>query len=108
VTGLAVLAAAGALSWVLRIGLITLLPAERLPAAFRAALDHLAPAVLAAIVATELAQAVESGAGAGAGAVAAPLLTAAVAGAVAWTTRSLALTVGCGLGAAAALGFLLR
>ena len=44
----------GAVSWVFRIAFITLLPAERLPARVQTALDHLAPAVLASIVAVEL------------------------------------------------------
>lgn len=40
--------------WVMRIAFVTLLPAERLPAGFRSALDQLAPAVLAAIIAVEV------------------------------------------------------
>jgi len=39
--------------WLLRIGFIVLVPADRLPARVRAALGHLPPAVLAALVAVE-------------------------------------------------------
>ena len=39
--------------WLLRICFIVLVPADRLPARVRAALDHLPPAVLAALVAVE-------------------------------------------------------
>ena len=46
--------ALGAVSWVLRIAFITLLPADRLPARLQNGLEYLAPAVLAAIVAAEL------------------------------------------------------
>jgi branched-subunit amino acid transport protein len=44
----------GAVSWVLRIAFITLLPGDRLPARLQNHLEYLAPAVLAAIVAVEL------------------------------------------------------
>ena len=42
-----------AVCWVFRILFIVLVPADRLPAGARAALGHLAPAVLAALVAVE-------------------------------------------------------
>ena len=41
----------GAISWVLRIAFVLLVPADRLPAAVRRGLDYLAPAVIAAIAA---------------------------------------------------------
>jgi branched-subunit amino acid transport protein len=46
--------ALGAVSWVLRITFVTLVPADRLPARLRTGLDYLPPAVLASIVAVEL------------------------------------------------------
>jgi len=48
---LLVLAAA---TWLLRIGLLVLVPASRLPTGVRASLEHLAPAVLAAILVVDL------------------------------------------------------
>jgi branched-subunit amino acid transport protein len=42
-----------AVCWVFRILFIVLVPADRLPVGARAALGHLAPAVLAALVAVE-------------------------------------------------------
>jgi branched-subunit amino acid transport protein len=53
-TALLALLALGAVSWVLRITFITVLPADRLPARLRTGLDYLPPAVLASIVAVEL------------------------------------------------------
>ena len=45
----------GALAtWLLRVGFITLLPADRLPEGLRRALRHAGPAVLAALVVTSL------------------------------------------------------
>jgi branched-subunit amino acid transport protein len=43
----------GLACWVLRVLLIVMVPAERLPGRIREALGHLAPAVLAALVAVE-------------------------------------------------------
>ena len=53
-TTLLVMAALAAICWVFRIAFIVLVPAQRLPAGVRRALGHLAPAVLAALVAVEL------------------------------------------------------
>jgi branched-subunit amino acid transport protein len=50
VTIVATLVAAGAVSWLLRVTPITLLPASRLPASARRLLDHAAPAAIAAMV----------------------------------------------------------
>ncbi len=54
-TALGAMLLLGATCWVMRSLFISLVPAERLPDAIRQALDHLAPAMLAALVAVELA-----------------------------------------------------
>jgi branched-subunit amino acid transport protein len=86
---LLVLVAAGVVSWSLRIAFITLVPAARLPKRVRAALRHVAPAALSALVVTGLTKQ--------AGSAAQPPswapLGAAAAALVAWRTRSLAATV---------------
>jgi branched-subunit amino acid transport protein len=83
-----VLAAAAAVTHALRTVLIIVVPAHRLPAALRRALGHLAPAALAALVAT----AVVGHRGLPALVVPGPLHTAlvalAVAALVAWRTRN--------------------
>jgi branched-subunit amino acid transport protein len=53
-TALLALLALGAVSWVLRITFVNLLPADRLPTRLRNGLEYLAPAVLSAIIAVEL------------------------------------------------------
>lgn len=56
-TGMAVtLLACVVASWVLRVLLVAVLPAERLPSRVRKVLPHVAPAVLAALVAGHLAR----------------------------------------------------
>jgi branched-subunit amino acid transport protein len=55
---MATLLVVAALTWLLRINLLVLVPAARLPAGLRAALDHLAPAVLAAMLALQFADSV--------------------------------------------------
>jgi branched chain amino acid efflux pump len=46
----------GALAtWLLRVGFVTILPADRLPVRLRRALPHVGPAVLAALVISSLA-----------------------------------------------------
>lgn len=99
----AVLLAAGLTSWALRVGAITLLPADRLPPRARRLLDHAAPAAIAAMV----------GAGvAGGGSVTelasrTPLLLGAlVTAVVAWRSRGLVLPVVAGLATAGLLGVL--
>jgi branched-subunit amino acid transport protein len=52
-SALAVLAAGGLASWVLRILFVTLVPAQRLPARFRAAIASAGPAAMAALLMTE-------------------------------------------------------
>jgi branched-subunit amino acid transport protein len=79
-------------TWFLRVALIGLLPADRLPARFRHALDDVAPVVLAAMVANSLV--------AGGGVAALPsrgLVAALVAAAVAWRTSNLVATVATGV-----------
>jgi branched-subunit amino acid transport protein len=48
------LGAAAAATWLLRVALITLVPARRLPASLQRGLTHLAPAAFAALVVTAL------------------------------------------------------
>ena len=56
---LAAVVALGLLCWVLRATFVLLVPADRLPAVVAQALNHLAPAALASIIAVELTSAVE-------------------------------------------------
>jgi branched-subunit amino acid transport protein len=89
-------------TWLLRIGFITLVPAELLPGRVRLALDDVAPAVMAALLVTHLA----NGQGLG-GLVLADVLAALVAAAVAWRTRQLSATVVVGIAAAGLFRLLL-
>ncbi|MGZ4602806.1 MAG: AzlC family ABC transporter permease, partial [Kineosporiaceae bacterium] len=50
-------------SWLLRIGLIVIVPVSRLPGTLRSSLDHLAPAVLASIVTVDLSHTVPAAPG---------------------------------------------
>jgi branched-subunit amino acid transport protein len=100
-TAFLVLFAAGAVSWLLRVLFITLVPASRLPAGLRSALEHGGAAVPAALIATALAHQ----GGPAALVVPSPALLALVAsGAVAWWTRQLAATVAAGVAAFWLLG----
>jgi branched-subunit amino acid transport protein len=83
--------ALGAVCWVFRVAFIAVVPAERLPARVRDGLVHLAPSVLAALVAIEL-----SGlASAGSAATGALVLAAAAAVALAARrTGNLLLAIG--------------
>jgi branched-subunit amino acid transport protein len=99
----AVLLAAGAVSWIFRVAPIALLPAARLPASARRLLDHAAPAAIAAMV----------GAGIAGGAALSDLgprvpvlLGAVVAAMIAWRRRGLVLPVVAGLAVAVALAAL--
>lgn len=81
-------------SWLLRIALIVLVPASRLPAQVRAALDHLVPAALASIIVVHLTQTL--------GTTPPALLPSTVAAAgllavVAWRTRNVPFTAGLAL-----------
>jgi len=93
-TALAVLLPVGVISWLFRIGAITLLPAGRLPTVLQRNLDHAAVAAIAAMV----------GAGV-AGGTTLPdlgtrlpvLLGAAVTAVIAWRRRGPVLPVAAGL-----------
>jgi branched-subunit amino acid transport protein len=92
----ALLASAGAVvvTWVLRILLITLVPAARLPSAVQRALPLVGPATLMALVAAALF-------GSPGGGQPAFLVGALLTGAVAWWRGNIVLATGVGLGAVA-------
>ena len=98
-TGLTAMLLLAAVCWVFRIVFIVLVPAHRLPSVARRALGHLAPSVLAALVAVET-QASARGGG---------LTTLYVVGSVVvmalvvWRTHSLVWAIGIGTTAAALL-----
>jgi branched-subunit amino acid transport protein len=94
---LALLLAAAA-TWFLRVLFITVVPACRLPPRLRAALADVSPAVMAALLVTQLAH----GEGIG-GLVLSDVLATLVAAGVAWWTRQLAATVVVGVVAAGLL-----
>jgi branched-subunit amino acid transport protein len=94
-TALAALIGAAVVTWVLRVLLITLVPATRLPGVARRALPHVGPAVLMALVAAALF-------GSPGGVRPAFLLGAALTGAVAWWRGNVVLATGVGLCAVAA------
>jgi branched-subunit amino acid transport protein len=89
--------ALGVVCWLLRILLIVVVPAERLPDRARQALEHLAPAVLAALVAVETDSAMRASNALAAGLVLVSVLIIVVAVRL---TRSLSLAVALGLAAA--------
>jgi branched-subunit amino acid transport protein len=91
--------------WVLRIAFITLVPADRLPAAFSEALGFLAPAVIAAIVGVEMADLVSHDT-ASAGSLL--VLGAVAVAAIAYRTRSLAISTVSGLVVVALLDLVVR
>jgi branched-subunit amino acid transport protein len=100
-TATIVLLLAAATTWLLRIAFIALVPAARLPERVHAALDDVAPAVMAALVVASLAH------GRGlAGLAASDVAAALIAAVVAWRTRSLAITVVVGVVAAGVLRLL--
>jgi len=88
-------------SWLLRVMLITIVPARHMPNAFVAALDYVAPAVLAAVVTAELTDVIRGNPTDSARV----LLAVAVIGLIAWRTRNLAATSGTGLLAVLLLDF---
>jgi branched-subunit amino acid transport protein len=98
VIAVVLLAVAALATWVVRVALIAIVPATRLPARLTAALDDVAPAALAALVVTSLVTR-----SAPAGVVGVHLAGVAVAAGVAWWTRSLAWTVVGGVGVVALL-----
>jgi branched-subunit amino acid transport protein len=88
-TVLGVLVGAGAVSWLLRVFLITLVPARKLPDRIRAALGNAGPAAVAALLATELTRTGSEG-----GASLAPWMVGAAAAAVlAYRLGNLSVTV---------------
>jgi branched-subunit amino acid transport protein len=91
----------GAVSWVLRIAFITLLPAERLPARVKSGLEYLAPAVLASIVAVELVALVRDAQPADAGVL---LAAGAAIGLIAYRTRNVSIACVLGVGVVLILG----
>ena len=103
-TALAAMGCLGLASYVLRGLFIVVVPADRLPAAVRNALEHLPPAVLAALVSVELAGAVR-----GLDVARASFLVGAmvVAGIAVRLTRSMGLGVAIGLIAALLLDLVL-
>jgi branched-subunit amino acid transport protein len=96
VTALLALGGAVAVSWFLRVLVVTVLPASRLPERVRRTLPDLGPAVLAALVAAALL----GGAGAPNPAFVAG---AAVTGLVSWRTGRTGLSIAAGLAAVALL-----
>jgi branched-subunit amino acid transport protein len=100
VTGLMAMAVLAAVCWLFRIAFIVLVPAHRLPSAVRRALGHLAPSVLAALVAVETQASARDGSVlTGAYVVGSVVLIALVV----WRTRSLVWAIGVGTAAAVLL-----
>jgi MYXO-CTERM domain-containing protein len=93
-TAFAILAAGGAVTWLIRVAFINFVPSSRLPPIARRAVEGVGPAAMAALIATELSQHVQTG---GTGEPAASLGAAVVAGLAAWRTRKPALTVVVGI-----------
>jgi branched-subunit amino acid transport protein len=98
-TALVALAGAVVVTWVLRVLLITVVPATRLPGVVQRALPHVGPAVLMALVAAALL-------GSPGGVHPAFLLGAALTGAVAWWRGNIVLATAVGLCAVAAVQLL--
>ena len=92
-TALVAMLLLGVVCWMLRALMVVAMPAERLPGAVREALDFLAPAVLASLVAAGLVGAIR---GAELAAALAMLGGMGVAAVLVRRTGSLALAVGCG------------
>jgi branched-subunit amino acid transport protein len=99
VTGLTAMLLLAAVCWVFRIVFIVVVPAHRLPSVARRALGHLAPSVLAALVA------VETQASARGGSLTALYVVGSVVvmALVVWRTRSLVWAIGIGTTAAVLL-----
>jgi branched-subunit amino acid transport protein len=93
-TALVSMLALGAVCWLFRIAFVTIVPAERLPRGMQASLEHLAPAVLAAIVAVDLVGLVRSGAPLRATTL---ILASILTGIVAYRTRNLSIVSALGL-----------
>jgi branched-subunit amino acid transport protein len=87
--------ALGIVCWVFRIAFVMLLPAERLPDRIRSSLEHLAPAVLASIVAVHVVALVRH---ASPGSALTLLGAIAIIGVVAYRIRNLSIVCALGLG----------
>jgi branched-subunit amino acid transport protein len=96
-TALIACAAAAAVTWLLRVLPITVVPVTRLPAGVQRSLPQVGPAVLAALVAATVFAAPT-------GATPAFLSGALVSGLVAWRTRGVVLPTVAGLDTVAVLG----
>jgi branched-subunit amino acid transport protein len=92
-TAFAILAAGGAVSWLIRVAFINLIPSSRLPSIARRAVEQVGPAAMAALVATQLSQQVRTGTGE----VTASFGAAVVAATIARRTRNSGLTVVTGI-----------
>ena len=93
-TAFAILAAGGAVTWLIRVAFINVVPSSRLPSIALRAVEGVGPAARAALIATELSQHVRvEGTGEGA----ASFGAAVVAAAIAWRTKKPALTVVVGI-----------
>lgn len=100
-TAVLMLTAAVLITWAMRVVFITVVPAGRMPTRIQRALDDVAPSVMAAIVALELA-----GGHAGSGLPPVEAGGALVGAVVAWRTRNVGLTVIAGVAAYGLLGLL--
>jgi branched-subunit amino acid transport protein len=94
---LTVLLLAAVVTYVLRVTLVTIVPAGQLPAIVREGLEHVSPATLAALVAVALVGGTHGGP-------ALPVwLAAGFTAVVAWRTHNLLVTTGAGVGMLALL-----
>jgi branched-subunit amino acid transport protein len=84
----------GAVCWAFRIAFVTIVPAERLPPKVRTSLEHVAPSVLAAIVAVDLVDLLRPAASVQAATL---LLASILTGVVAYRTRNLSVVSGLAL-----------
>ena len=102
-TTMAAMLLLGAICWLFRILFIVVVPAERLPEGVRDGLGHLAPSVMAALVAVEL---VGMTSRSSLPASALVLVTALVVGALVRATGSLILAIGAAAAAVAVIDLL--
>ena len=103
-TGLVPVLLLAAASWLIRLTFILFVPAHRLPGRFTDALNHVTPAVLAALVSAETVGVVRSGSAASGLAV---LGCTAVIAAVAHRRPSLTVSAGLGIAAVVLLDIVL-
>ena len=103
-TGLTAMLLLAAVCWGFRIVFIVLVPAHRLPSVARRALGHLAPSVLAALVAVETQASARGGSALTAWYVVGSVVVTAL---VVWRTRSLVWAIATGTVAAVVLDLVL-